>query len=348
LYRIVNRLAYIYLTLVVFLGALISSSYAVNVKNLYSDEIAIADDSQDTKITATHNALAKILVKVTGTTSVLEHKHAKAALAEPEKYVAKSRSFKKTADNTTTKILHIDFAPVAINKLVKEMNYEIWSDSRPQIIYWLAIENNHKKQQPSAQELKFIAEKSAQRAVPYTFPIEDLSVSSNISLNQIWNKDLAAIKEASKSYMADVIVIAKFYQDDLGYWISDWSIVSNNKEYAWSLQDLYLQQIFNKGIDKLSNLLMEQYTSNTLNQLRVYTVEIDKVDSYSKLQYLLKNFQKNSLVQDVSIKSVQNDKVLLQISAKADFVKLKNSLQLANFLSDNSSDETRLIYKWRA
>ncbi len=325
-----------------------SNSYAVSVKNIYSANVSPSDDE------ALKKALEQVLIKVSGVTIILENPIIKSSLKNPKKYIIKT-SYNKD-------VTKVDFSAAAINNLVRSSEFSVWQENRPQIIYWIALNEDNKKtlltqekllNDYKLQDINYLIHKSQERALPFVFPIEDLAISSTISINQVWNKDTDALLESSKSYMADVIVAINIYQDDLGFWNSDWTVLFNNEQDSWSLQDLYLKQVINKGVDKITNFLMEKYISNNKNASYIYTVEVNNVDTYNKLQYLIKNIRKNSIVKNVAVKNVQGSKVNLEITAHGDLAKLKNSLGLSSFLSvaknnNDKSEQSKLVYKWVA
>ena len=129
-----------------------ASSGAVEVKNLYSSEVLVIDQSRAARVSATQDALAEVLIRVSGSPQILLHEVVRKELLKPEIYLLQYKYL-----NTNKTLLNKDGEAVAAKRLVLEFDRSlilqslkaaglpIWGANRARVLVWWGVENQGKR-----------------------------------------------------------------------------------------------------------------------------------------------------------------------------------------------------------
>ncbi len=111
---------------------------AVMVKDLYSVNVAVDDQTDESRKLGIQRAFQQLLIKVSGYQDVLINPALMSASQNAERYL---QGFSYQQDNFDGQIyLQAWFSKALVVPLVKRAKMPIWGENRPLLINWLAIE----------------------------------------------------------------------------------------------------------------------------------------------------------------------------------------------------------------
>ncbi|BFM06614.1 DUF2066 domain-containing protein [Halioxenophilus aromaticivorans] len=106
--------------------------------DLYSAKVEIADRTAATRGRVLSQALAQVLVKVTGSRLYLENPLVVEALEQSSRYL-QAYSYTTLPPNIT--YLQARFGPSTINNLLSEADIPVWPANRPEVLVWLVMKD---------------------------------------------------------------------------------------------------------------------------------------------------------------------------------------------------------------
>ncbi|MBJ2128294.1 DUF2066 domain-containing protein [Alteromonas sp. IB21] len=178
-------------------------------------QIQVEDQSQRTQQAAQKKALQQVLVKMSGSTGVLENAGVRAALTSPQSLL---RSYRFSFENNKTYYV-AEFDQSKLNELLQREMLPLWGDRRPETIVWLAKEENNDARVILDESLdtelqRALKQTAKERGIPLSLPLMDLTDSVNISSYDVWGRFAGPLRKASARYSVDNIIGARVYRND--------------------------------------------------------------------------------------------------------------------------------------
>lgn len=203
---------------------LVASATAVELTNLFDSQVKVADQSDKARAVGEREALAEVLVRVSGSAAVLDNPVIKEQLARASEFVIQF-SYGEAVDGQLP--LQLRFDPARIDRLLRQANEPQWGPRRPQLLLWWVHESGAGRQvvsEGAAPEVwQALSAASVRRGVPLLLPLMDLDDSMAVTTADLWGQFLQPVLAASQRYRPDMVVIAKSYASG-GSNRLDWSL----------------------------------------------------------------------------------------------------------------------------
>ena len=198
---------------VLILAALMSagSAHAVEVKDLFTGLVAVADQSPAAVAKAQEDALKQVLVRATGSSAVVENKIVQEQLGRATEYLLQY-SFVTEGQQ---QMLSVVFDQDRIERLLRQANEAQWGARRPLVLLWWVREENGGRSivadAVSPQLRQPLRQQAMVRGVPLILPLMDLDDSLAVNSADLWGQFSQPVVSASVRYRADLLVMAKSY-----------------------------------------------------------------------------------------------------------------------------------------
>ncbi len=306
--------------LIVIVGFLpILTIDAVEVKDLYQASVAINSQKSSDRAVALKKALAAVMLKVGGEKSVLNNAVIKKSLFKYQSYLnqyqyqQKSWQIVDTQGNEKQLFLSASFNEEKINQLFQQANLPLWGSLRPQILLWLVDEQGLTRRvmsNSSASNLPFMVnEFSAQRGLPIMMPLMDLTDNHQIKVSDIWGRFQEPIKEASRRYLPEAIVVMRISNSSLvvsdnneledsmsdcgllcaapltkeqnfvlDWSLLDWNVIKGQQKFSKQYQGTVPHTLLLQGLSDITELIYQRYALSTTSQ-NDYVIEVANVDT---------------------------------------------------------------------
>jgi len=350
---------------------------AVEVKGLYQASIAINSQNSSDRASALKKALAAVMLKVGGQKSVLDNDVIQKSVSNYRLYLSQYRYQHKTlqvADKQGNKkqlFLLASFNEEKINQLFQEADLPLWGSLRPQVLLWLVDEQGLTRgimSSSSPSNLPFMVnEFSAQRGLPIMMPLMDLTDANQIKLSDVWGRFQQPIKEASKRYLAEAIVVMRVsnsslvsldYDDKevidspscgllceqtqpqkqhyvLDWSLLDWSTIEGQQKFSQQYQGNSPQVLLQQGLADITELIYQRYALSTTKQ-NDFVIEVANVNSLATYVEVFDFLSNLSSVKSVTLLSAKGNarRFNLQLLSSADawLASLKLNKQLKQYI----------------
>lgn len=191
---------------------LVATATAVELTNLFDGQAKVADQSDKARALGEREALAEVLVRVSGSVAVLDNPVVKEQLARASEFVIQF-SYGEAVDGQLP--LQLRFDPARIDRLLRQANEPQWGPRRPQLLLWWVHESSAGRQVASEgatpEVWQALSAASVRRGVPLLLPLMDLDDSMAVTTADLWGQFLQPVLAASQRYRPDMVVIAKSY-----------------------------------------------------------------------------------------------------------------------------------------
>ncbi|CAL1239589.1 DUF2066 domain-containing protein [Candidatus Methylocalor cossyra] len=222
---------------------------ATEVKGLYRIETAAPNRDAGARAEDFRRGLAQVLKRVLRSEDFASPA-ARALIAKPEPYVLQFQ-YRVGADGPRgVPLLQVDFDPTAIRDALRRKGIEVWSAQRPDLLTWLALEENAQQRLVSATappEIEgLVRELAVETGLPMTLPLGDLTDQQALSPTDIDNT--LRLRLASERYATEAILAGHLRRTSDGSWGGDWRLLWGEEEQRWQGGPGDLRAVLGSGL----------------------------------------------------------------------------------------------------
>lgn len=239
----------------VLLGGLVpGAGMAAQLEKLYEAQIPVLDQAAKTRKKGLRDALAEVLVRVSGDRAVLEQPAITSLLAQPGRYVQQFGYRPSPEDGAQVPwLLWVRFDAAGLERTLRERGLPFWGQERPETLVWIAVEQRGRREviaEPEKSAVKnWLHTAAVRRGLPLIFPLMDLEDSREVKFTDVWGGFMGTLHAASRRYRPQAILVGRVHQGASGGWSATWSLHIQGSEKRWSASDNRLSAVTAEGID---------------------------------------------------------------------------------------------------
>jgi uncharacterized protein len=351
-------------------------SVALQVSGLYSQQIPVTNDGEAERNRAFREALAAVVVKVSGDPRWLENPAIERAIAQAQNYVEATTYISELIqlpleDNTASadtdeeqfytteqRIISVNFAAALIDELLADADIPVWDGNRPSVLVWMVLQSSAGDREfltadSNPEIVKVMQDFAVARGLPIIFPVLDFEDRRTLSENTAWNLDEAAISSASERYGADSILAGRLHFTASGELVGLWQFQFQDEADVFDGFDSELQSYLYEPLNRITTQLAGYFAilpeSIDGETIRLRIDGIKNLNAYSALLNYVENL---GLVAAVTTAEVDGERIELQLSLVGDTRQLYEQIALdrdlvpINNTLEDSSLATLLHYRW--
>jgi hypothetical protein len=329
--------------------------HAVRVHSIYQAEIPVSSESVEDRLQAEQDALAEVLVKMSGNSQILDNNPNLASnLKNADNFVEEtSYASLPGVQKSAHSLLLVRFDEESVNRLLHDTGAPVWGQYRSLILVWLAFQSFNRAPDivdPSTSTITKLLKKTAKhRGLPVIFPMMDVTDLTQVSINDISNPVIEHLQQASARYASNAILVGNIAQNAISF-TGHWQLILGAEHWSWDITGKTMQEVMTGIIGKVTDTFASRYgvllSTTVESQLDLIVVGVKQ---YTDLLRLMKYVQQLAAVEAVQIKNISEDEVTLDVSLRGkkeafiQAVLLGKNLQA---LSAMNLSEGALEYKW--
>ncbi len=332
---------------------------AEEVSGLYSGQVSVADQTEKSRESGVRDALAQVLVKLTGNSNIMQVPGIQEAVSNTNNYVAGVgyKSLPAEPGELPRTQLQASFSRQAVDHLIRWAKLPILPSDRPELLVWIVRDDPESGRQFISTEnlpefMQLFDSLMSQRGMPYRLPEFDLEDQLALSVNQAWGLQQQAIEAASQRYAADGWVLLRFFTtatgEARGAWIYQVAGGRGFNDVRAASSELFMPLAVNDLVDSLST----HFTYIPQTDTSQLVVQVNQVDSYKDYQAVLAQLQKPELVQSLNVFAVRGDRLFLTLNIEGGVDLLESALVRSGRLENQTSQAARfsgnLEFDWIA
>ena len=331
--------------------------------DLYQVQELVPDQSTAARKQAAADALARVLVRVTGDAQVADLPDLSGHLAQAQNYVLQF-SYQRTDQQITDEqgqpipavALNFRFSEPAVEKLIKRLQLPNWPASRPSLLVWLVEDQwpDGRLMVTGADAQQQLRAEAMRRGLPLQFPLWDLQDQMAVQVDQVWSFDREALVAASARYQPEVIVVGRFSRTSSGELRGVWQWLDGDLEGLTDAQSDSLASWSAPMVDLLADTLAARYAivpgQDSSGRL---LLTVSGVDGFARYREVLSYLENHEALRDVQVARVEATTLQLYLFPESDLAHLQRALQLdrklqaeQTLIAPDGSETNPLMYRW--
>jgi len=323
------------------ISVLPSAANAEKQVSIYTDKQLVLDQSVNLRQQAIRVSLSAVLIRVTGNTQVVSQSAIQQALSSPSAYLRQYR-YAKTDEVITiagasrpAQQLWLEFSPSAIEQLLKSAQLPIWSDIRPEILLWVATDDQGRRivgaGSSPVQKIKRLAQA---RGVPLALPSLDLIDRRALTPARLWARDEASIENASARYGADGVLAGRIEVVSASTWRASFILQYNQRSHYFVAESENTTSLLQNIVNQMTQVLAQANAVVIDDNLALPSmlIAVDNVTRFATYAHIIDRFSELSAVSYVMLQEVNRSYLLVSVRYQGRQDRLLSQLEgLENF-----------------
>lgn len=319
---------------------------AIPVNDLYEADVSASGQDEASRNAALAEALAEVLIKVSGHADVRANPGLRDAMARASRYAQTFRFIQKANDDGEPKLrLAASFYPPSIDQLLSESGLPIWGRERPQTIIWLAIEadgNRYLLPADGGALVDAVQHAGSTRGLPISLPLMDIDDRQALSYSDVVGGFTDRVLSASRRYGGNSVLIGYLRQRGRNDWDARWTHLLGGVQRDWLGSGGSLWAGLISGIDGTADALASRYALKA-GDASVVDMSVRGVQNLADYANTMNYLSGLSVIDHVQPRVVMPGQMLLTVSVKggrqalADVVALGRLLEPDTSVIDNGS-----------
>ncbi len=318
----------VFLTLLALTGA----AQAARVQGLYAAEVEVAANSSAARSAAFSQALAVVLVKVTGQNTVLERQ--RELFPDASRFIQQYR-------NLDSGRIWVQFERSAVRKVLDTAALPVWGPERPAVVVWMAIDEGQGQRSilgaadssmgsntgNADAYRETLTDRANARGLPLILPLLDAEDLSRISTADIWGGFGDVALAASKRYSSDVALVGRLRQVGSAGTQVRWSLfIAGSKKSEWvgGVAD---------GPDVVADMLALQLATfaASADAIILTVKDVETLDQYATVLNYLRSLP---VVEYVGVSRVLGTAVEFAVTSRSDSDRLDRDIRRGRLLHE--------------
>lgn len=325
---------------------------AGEVVHLHEVAVPVADRSAGARSKALHEAMSRVLVRVTGEREAARLVGVEDLLRQPGRYVQQFRYVTSAIPASPGKetgqlYLRVRFDGTAIERTLRDQGLPIWGRERPAILLWLAVGGDQRRliADNSDHPLRQVAATVArERGLPILFPVLDLQDQANVGYADVWGGFDETVLDASQRYQPQVIMLGRL-QQGAGGWQGRWTLHISQDVMTWTGHGASATEALTAGLneaaDRLALRLAVRALGSTGEVQRIRVRNVFTLDDYARTLNYLDGL---TSVRSVQVLATEADSLDLLLALDGDVQTLGRLLSVGRVL-DSVNDTPEPVYR---
>lgn len=303
-----------------------SNLNAAVVEDLYSVELAVADQTTSQRLTVFKQAFREVIAKVTGSTAVVDYPGFKGSLRNSARYVHQFRYFTRKDENADAfdsgqLILRVAFNQEAIENLLRENDISIWGKERPSTLLLISYDVNKNASIVSSDTTMGIVEEldelAHRQGLPVLFPLLDLEDRRQLGVRDIIQSNTGNMDALALRYGPDAVLSGQIIGRVGKGWEGIWQARFSNQLFNWTFRAGSRQLIMQQAMTQLAQTLANEYALETyqaFDQQILFTV--DRMTQVSDHIKVLSYLQSLDAIESVRLVLISEDRVTYRVTLR--------------------------------
>ncbi len=334
------------------------------VQNLYTVELPVADQTTTQRLQVFNQAMREVIVKVSGSSDVLQQESLQRPLNNSARYVQQYRYFnRRDADadslDSGQLFLRVAFNQDALEKLLRENNVPIWGRERPSTLMLIRFELNKKAALVSGDTTPDILvelEDAAKRmGLPVLFPLLDLEDRVILGVEDVIELNEVNIQALSDRYAPDAVLVGQISGRVGKGWQGEWQVRLVDRIINWSYRGQTRQDTINNLTGRLAATLATEYALQTeIGADEDILLGVEDVDLLTDHTRLLAYLQSLDAVEAARLVLIHEDRATYRVSLRNSVEDLQRLISLGSILEqldlpsvDTTSDDSTVLLNYQ-
>lgn len=333
-----------------------TGSHAAVVTGLYEASVPVPDQSASARRVALQQALAAVLVKVTGERTEGGVPALVKLAQDPSQFLQQYRYKQKPATGGAPALTYYDltrtgapaipptglllaakFDPGLVDQAVRTAQEPLWGEERPATLVRLVIDDASGKNIVSsgsnAAVVQAMQSAARQRGAPLIFPDMDAQDQQATGVPDITQDNSAHIAAASRRYKPDATLAGNIVMTASGVYAARWQLTAGAKSASWSTPPGELASVAADGVQVMADNYAKWFAIapgvNGVSGVSVSVAGIATVQAYAKVLAYLGRL---TPVKSIQVARVEGQTVYFSLDTQGSVNNLQQAALLGGLL----------------
>ncbi|MEK6807373.1 MAG: DUF2066 domain-containing protein [Pseudomonadota bacterium] len=320
------------------LFALLSAPCAHAAVDLFQTRVPVADQSEPARAVAVRDALAAVLVRVTGDARVAESSDARTLIQKAATYLQGS-SYEQKNESL---LLRTTFDGQALAAALQAAGLPMWSANRPTHLLWIGVDGAEPRilDAGDSEMLAPLREAAEARGIPLTLPRGDAADLDAVKPADVFVGEADGLLKASRRYATDQIVTV-WASSSGPRWSANWSLLSaKGVTQQWQSGGDSAETALASGLQTLADFEARQFAIRGTSAAVAQTaVEVEGIRSLADYALVLNYLKQLNRTKNVQTSSVQATRVVFQLRIEGSETELVRALAAGSVLREAAATE---------
>jgi hypothetical protein len=284
------------------------------VGDLYRAQVPVADQGAGALAAASREALAEVLVKVSGSQDVLANPVVVSALGQARKNVLRY-AYIRSAVSESGLEAQVQFDDSYVGDLIVRAGVPLWT-------VWLVMEDSsgrHFVNSDTSPELAAqVKAEFSRRGVPVQLPLFDLVDTAALSLDQAWRLYGPALEAASQRYDVQDIIAGRLVALSDGNATGDWSYLYASDRLDRSVTAADPVEFISQGVALVAEDMSARYAvAPSISDGSGISMMVQGVSRYADYANIVAWLQGLELIEHANVERVSGSTIELRLQAQA-------------------------------
>lgn len=356
------KLIKVFSAIFVVMGISMGSARAVVVEDLFSIEMAIADQTTSLRLDAFKQAFQQIIIKVSGSDDALSSPGFKNPIERSARYVKQFSYFNRSLPDdeeaeAEVLFIRVNFDQQLIEGLLIEHNFPVWGRERPSSLLVISYDVNENiklvSDDTAPDMIELLDQAAASHAVPVLFPLMDLEDMSMVGISDVVSRQFDKIESMALRYGPDAVVVGQIIGRSGEGWQGDWEVRFDDQIFKWNYKSSSKKAVVDQVIEHLARILALEYALDSQrNSEQSLLISISGMEGIEKLISVESYLKSLNVVDSVRVALIIKDVVTYRLSLRNDaadlqrLIELGDVLELEDFPQVNSEGEEQIILNY--
>jgi hypothetical protein len=292
---------------------------------LYEGEAPVPDQSDEARVAALPQALAQVLIKLTGNADAPTDPGLRAQLDGAADLLQhyRYRSDVVVVDGLPQQraVLVARFERSKVDAMLSAAGLAFWPGPRPPLMLWLGIDDGRGPRlvsEAQAQAVAALSNRAAAEGVGLIFPLLDLEDQAAVDAQAVWAENIAALVAGSARYASQSVLSGRLERAGSGWRVS-WLVVDGGEVLRrWSDAGADAQALLANGASQAVASLTQRYAGlAALGDPGRYAVRIQGVRSGADYARAVAYLRSLSLVRGLEVRSAAGESLVVMLDLGA-------------------------------
>jgi len=291
---------------------LTTPAHALVLDALYQAEVPVSSQNASDRSRAVKKGLEQVLIKVSGNSSVATVGTVQNNIHQFESLLQQYSYYKTdaTQNQPAQLMLRVRFDTAGVNRMLKHAGQAVWGTNRPLVLVWIAKQDHDSRELvgSGSDEVvsKAIQAESARRGLPIMLPLMDIHDKQTITFADVWNPRPINVREASKRYNADAILVGRSVKKYGEEWQGHWELLMGSEDQlTWDYSETTESKVLSNAISDVTDALASRFaildSIHKQSEVLLHVSNIDDFQVYEKVMSYLRGLSPVTAIQVLSI-----------------------------------------------
>lgn len=333
------------LVLAATLGAV--SARAEVPPDFYKTSVPVASQSTADRSAAFQQAMAQMLVKITGSTVIMQMPKAGEVAGQAAKYVRQFQYSEQppgqskpvnSGEDYKPFVISVTFSGEALERALLEAGLPVWNADRPPVLVLAGVQDRNQRLILSAETehpvKQALEQAAALRGVPLLFPLMDQKDRGKLDFADIRGGFSESLLQAAKRYNVSMVLEGYIETDSSGDWSAQWKVHRDNVSSRWNESYAALGEVVQSGIGGVADVLASRYAIATTagSTMLDVQVKVDRLTALGDYATVLNYLSGLIFIESAIPVRVESGSVVFRILMRSELAELDRILTVSRIL----------------